>query len=176
MSMVHHSALDVYTQIETYTVTAEHQQAILDELLAETNRWVSHQPGFLTAHCYPSEDGRRVVSQVEWRTHQDWHNVQRCPEQHVMRVRMRTLPGTTLVGSQGYTVPNLVTGPMEAVLLLPWNEEEQVSRAAAKAESVVVLLQGNQTNHTLSMVGMTDLPYGSPPLHVHTRRRDLSCH
>ena len=66
MAMMQNSSLSVSTQIATYTVSAEHQQAVLDALLAETTRWVSQQAGFLTANCYPSEDGRRVVSHVEW--------------------------------------------------------------------------------------------------------------
>ena len=34
MSMVQNSSLSVYTEIATYTVAAEHQQAVLDALLA----------------------------------------------------------------------------------------------------------------------------------------------
>src|SRR6266700_501985 len=174
MSMVQNNSLSVYTQIATYTVATEHQQAVLDALLAETNRWVSQQPGFLTANCYPSEDGRRVVYHVEWRTQQDWQNAHQSPEQHMLRARMTALPGTTLVDTHVYTVPKIVKGPMEGVVMLPWNDEDLVSpHAAIPGESQVVLLHGKQTNNTISMMGATNLPNSGPPWHVHTLEDEI---
>jgi len=168
-SMVQNSSLSVSTQIETYTVAAEHQQAVLETLLAETNRWLSQQPGFLSANRYPSEDGRRVVSHVEWRTPQDGQNAQQNPQHHVLRARMSTLPGTTLLDSHGYTVPTIVKGPMEAVVMLPWNGEDLISpHAAIPGESQVVILHGKHTNNTISLVGVTDLPNCGASWHVHT--------
>jgi|SRR5215472_342359 len=168
MSMVQNSSLSVYTQIATYTVAAEQQQTVLDALLAETSRWVSQQAGFLTANCYPSEDGQRVVYHVEWRTQQDWQNAKLCPEQRVLRARMSAIPGTTLMDTHGYTVPKMVKGPMEAVFMPPWKGEDLVSsHATIPGESQVVLLHGKHTNNTISLVGVTDLPNCGASWHVH---------
>ena len=174
MSIVQNSSLSVYTEIATYTVAAEQQQAVLDALLAETNRWVSQQSGFLTANCYPSEDGRRVVNHVEWRTQQDWQNAKLCPEQHAFRARMNAIPGTTLVDTNVYTVPKIVKGPMESVFIPPWNDEDLVSpHSTIQGESQVIILHGKQTNNTISIVGVTDLPNAGPPLHVHTLEDEI---
>ena len=92
----------------------------------------------------------------------------------MLRARMSALPGTTLVDTHGYTVPQIVKGPMEAVVMRPWNDEDLVSlHTAIPGERQVVLLHGKQTKNTISLVGVTDLPNAGPPLHVHTLEDEI---
>ena len=173
MSISQNRTLSVYTEISTYAVAAGQQQTVLDMLLAEIKRWVSQQPGFLTANSYPSADGTRVLSQVEWWTQQDWQNAQQNPERHVSRARLTTIPGTTLVDTNVYTVPKIMKGSMEGVFALPWKDEEIVSHAGAPGESATVLLHGKQTSNAISVVGATSAPNAGPPLHYHTLEDEI---
>ena len=59
------SSLNSYTEIVTYSVTAQLQRAVFDVLVQEANQWMRLQPGFLSANCYQSEDGTRVVHAVQ---------------------------------------------------------------------------------------------------------------
>ena len=59
------SRLNSYTEIVTYSVTAQLQRAVFDVLVQEANQWMRLQPGFLSANCYQSEDGTRVVHAVQ---------------------------------------------------------------------------------------------------------------
>jgi quercetin dioxygenase-like cupin family protein len=169
MAPAHHSAVDRYAEITTYGVAPEHQQAILDALVAETTRWVSHQPGFLAVNDYPSADGIRVVHSVAWRTVQDWDNAQHSPEQPILWARMQAIPGTTLMDTHGYTTAHTVQGPVEPLFTRPWSADVLVSpHALVAGERQVIIVPGSQTNQTMSVVGVIDLPQCGPPLHVHT--------
>jgi quercetin dioxygenase-like cupin family protein len=60
------------------------------------------------------------------------------------------------------------------VFTLPWNDEDLVSpHATVPGESQVVILHGKQTNNTISLVGVTNLPNFGPPLHVHTLEDEI---
>lgn len=169
MSPWQHNASDVLTEMTTYTVAAEHQQTVVEALRAETTRWGRHQPGFLTANSYPSADGTRVIHHVAWRTQADWQQAQHNPERAIAQARMRAIPSADVIDSHRYTAPETVTGPLEASCTRPWTTDALVSpHAAIPGERQVVILQGKQTNQTMSHVGVIDLPQCGAPLHVHT--------
>lgn len=168
MSPWHHSALDVCTEMTTYTVATVRQQTVMEALRAETARWVRHQPGFLTANCYPSADGTRVVHHVAWRTQSAWRAAQHSLELPIFEARLRAIPSIGVVDIHRYAAPETVTGPLEAVFTRPWTEDAVVSpHATIPGERQVVILQGKLTNNTMSVVGVIDLPQCGAPLHVH---------
>jgi len=173
MSISQNRTLSVCTEISTYAVAAGQQQVVLEMLLAEIKRWVSQQPGFLTASGYPSADGTRVLSHVEWWTQQDWQNARQNSAWQVSHSRLIAIPGTTLVDTNVYTTPKIMQGSMEGVFALPWKDEKIISHAGAPGESATVLLHGTQTSNTISIVGATSAPNAGPPLHYHTLEDEI---
>lgn len=104
------SALNIYTEIVTYTVTAEQQQEVFDILLEEMTAWMRLQPGFLRANCHCSEDGTRVVNYIEWSTRADWQNSLLNPEQETIFSKIQAISEDILTDHHNYNVLNTIEG------------------------------------------------------------------
>lgn len=58
----------VVTLVNTFSVTGEHQQALVDLLIAATEQVMRHRPGFVSANIHASLGGTRVVIYAQWRS------------------------------------------------------------------------------------------------------------
>ncbi len=54
------------TLVNTFTVEPEHQQELVDVLVAATDEIIQHRQGFISANIHVSTDGTRVVNYAQW--------------------------------------------------------------------------------------------------------------
>ncbi len=169
----HNTALDMYTEIMTYTVIDEQQQAVFNLVLTEGNEWLRLQSGFYSANCHCSEDGTRVVNYVEWRTREDWQNSLKESERETFRKKVQMFGNNILFDSRGYSVPKITKGvmPEQGVIVPMWGDGK--SDAGTPGENTVIVLSGEQTNNTISMIGVANSPGSGPALHVHTLEDEI---
>ena len=81
---------DLMTLINVFTVDPEHQQELID-VLAEATTVMIAQPGFVSANLHRSDDGRRVVNYVQWRSRDDYAAMQANSEARVHMKRAAEL-------------------------------------------------------------------------------------
>lgn len=170
-SKIYSDPLDVYTEVAVYnTVTAVQQQVLYDLLVDAANSWLRLLPGFLSANIYRGEDGTHIVSQIEWRTRENWQHSLQHSEREAIHSKIQALGGN-IVDAQTYKAPQIVKGPLaETGLVLPlWKDEETTPVFSQPHEKKIMLLTGAQTNNLISMVGFTNAPGDFNQLHVHTR-------
>ena len=61
-----------FTPIIEFDVTPENQQAFIDRIADEVERYFKSYVGFISASFHASEDGRRVINYAQWRSKEDW--------------------------------------------------------------------------------------------------------
>lgn len=57
---------DLYTLVNVFTVSKEHQQELVELLVEATDDIMRHLPGFVSANIHASHDGTRVVNYAQW--------------------------------------------------------------------------------------------------------------
>ncbi|MCF5707650.1 antibiotic biosynthesis monooxygenase [Pseudomonas syringae] len=57
-----------YSQVVEFAVEAQHQLELINALMARDECLTSTWPGFISSSVHASEDGRRVLHQVLWRS------------------------------------------------------------------------------------------------------------
>ncbi len=60
----------VVTLINVFTVEPARQQELVALLVAATEEFIQHQPGFISANIHTSADGQRVVNYAQWESEQ----------------------------------------------------------------------------------------------------------
>lgn len=76
---------DTLVQVIQFEVTAEKQQALVNAIAAETERWVRRLPGFVSSALHASEDGRRVLNYAQWRSREAFEAFVHHPEGERLR-------------------------------------------------------------------------------------------
>lgn len=100
---------DTFTQIIVFTTTGPDQQdALLAAVLSEVERWVRHQPGFLSASFHRSHDGERVANYAQWRDRASFEAFARHPESGALGERIRAA-GVEGGDAHGYRIARVVT-------------------------------------------------------------------
>ena len=61
-----------FTPIIEFDVAPENQQALIDGIADEVERYFKSYVGFVSASFHASEDGRRVINYAQWRSKEDW--------------------------------------------------------------------------------------------------------
>ena len=61
-----------FTPIIEFDVAPENQQALIDGIADEVERYFKSYVGFVSASFHTSEDGRRVINYAQWRSKEDW--------------------------------------------------------------------------------------------------------
>lgn len=61
-----------FTPIIEFEVAPENQQALIDGIADEVERYFKSYIGFVSASFHASEDGRRVINYAQWRSKEDW--------------------------------------------------------------------------------------------------------
>ena len=61
-----------FTPIIEFDVAPENQQALIDGIADEVERYFKSYVGFISASFHASEDGRRVINYAQWRSKEDW--------------------------------------------------------------------------------------------------------
>jgi hypothetical protein len=62
----------VLTLVNTFSVTGDNQQPLVDLLIEATEQVMRHRPGFVSANIHASLDGTRVVNYAQWRSREDF--------------------------------------------------------------------------------------------------------
>ena len=70
------------TLINVFTVEPENQQRLLDVLTEATEKFMSHQPGFISANLHKSLDGKRVTNYAQWASAEEYQAVLQNPAAH----------------------------------------------------------------------------------------------
>ena len=73
-------ASNLLTEIVVFTVEPAQQQALIDAIVSDTDRWIKHRPGFLSASFHKSLDGTKVVNYAQWRSQADWQAFTEDPQ------------------------------------------------------------------------------------------------
>ena len=68
------------TLINVFTVEPENQQRLVDVLTEATEKFMSHQPGFISANLHKSLDGKRVTNYAQWASAEEYQAVLQNPE------------------------------------------------------------------------------------------------
>ena len=63
------------TLVNTFTVTPDRQQELVDLLNEATEKSMRHRPGFVSASIHQSLDGTRVVNYAQWATEHDFQQM-----------------------------------------------------------------------------------------------------
>ena len=73
------------TLVNTFSVTGDNQQPLVDLLIEATEQVMRHRPGFLSANIHASLDGTRVVNYAQWRSREDFQAMLEDPtaQQHM---------------------------------------------------------------------------------------------
>jgi Antibiotic biosynthesis monooxygenase len=61
-----------FTPIIEFDVAPENQQALIDGIADEVERYFKSCIGFVSASFHASEDGRRVINYAQWHSKEDW--------------------------------------------------------------------------------------------------------
>lgn len=66
--------------INVLTVEPENQQRVADLLVEISNKWMKHQPGFISANIHKSLDGTHVVNYAQWQSAEDYEVMIKNPQ------------------------------------------------------------------------------------------------
>lgn len=61
-----------FTPIVEFEVAPENQQALIDGIADEVERYFKHYAGFVSASFHASDDGRRAINYAQWLSKEDW--------------------------------------------------------------------------------------------------------
>lgn len=61
-----------FTPIIEFEVASEQQQAFIDAVADEVERYFKLYAGFVSASFHASDDGRRVINYAQWLSKEDW--------------------------------------------------------------------------------------------------------
>ncbi|MBD2099959.1 antibiotic biosynthesis monooxygenase [Leptolyngbya sp. FACHB-261] len=68
-----------FTPIIEFEVAPENQQAFIDAIADEVERYFKSYVGFISASFHASDDGQRVINYAQWRSKEDWTASGRVP-------------------------------------------------------------------------------------------------
>ena len=69
-----------FTQVVQFEVEPAKQEALIQAIVTEVDRWVRHLPGFVASNFHASFDGRHVLNYAQWRTEADFRDFTKDPE------------------------------------------------------------------------------------------------
>ena len=104
----------VFTEIVVFTVEPEHQQPLIDAIVSEVDRWVKHQPGFISASFHKSLDGTKVVNYAQWQSQADWRAFTQDPQGKVLSEKIKQVGIKTSEG-HSYEVQRVVDSNIESL-------------------------------------------------------------
>ncbi len=61
----------IATLLNTFTVTPENQQPLIDLLIEATETAIKHRPGYISTNLHKSVDGTRVINYAQWERQED---------------------------------------------------------------------------------------------------------
>ena len=61
----------IATLLNTFTVTLENQQPLIDVLTEATEKVIKHRPGYISTNLHKSVDGTRVINYAQWERQED---------------------------------------------------------------------------------------------------------
>jgi quinol monooxygenase YgiN len=70
----------ILTLINTFVVSPDQQQALLDLLIEATEKTMSRLPGFLAANFHKSLDGRSIANYAQWASNEHFDAMLANPE------------------------------------------------------------------------------------------------
>lgn len=82
---------DTVTQIVRFDVKPETQEALIDALAGEVERWVSHLPGFVSSTFHASNDGLHVINYAQWQNEEAFRGFIENPESHRLQAAVRSV-------------------------------------------------------------------------------------
>ncbi|WP_193200170.1 antibiotic biosynthesis monooxygenase family protein [Nostoc sp. MG11] len=82
-------ASNLFTEIIVFTVEPSQQQALIDAIVSDADRWIKHRPGFLSASIHKSPDGTKVVNYAQWRSSSDWQAFTEDPQWAVLNEKFK---------------------------------------------------------------------------------------
>ncbi len=84
-------ASNLFTVIVVFTVEPAQQQALIDAIISEGDRWIKHRSGFLSASLHKSLDGTKVVNYGQWRSQADWQAFTEDPQSAGLNEKFKQL-------------------------------------------------------------------------------------
>ncbi len=100
----------VFTEIVVFTVEPEQQQALIDAIVGEVERWVKHRPGFISATYHKSLDGTKVVNYAQWLSQADWKAFTEDSQSAVLGEKIKQV-GVKGADAHSYQVQRVIEAP-----------------------------------------------------------------
>ena len=98
---------NLFTEIVVFTVEPEQQQALIDAIVGEVDRWVKHSPGFISASYHKSLDGTKVVNYAQWQSQGDWQAFTQNPQGKVLGEKIKQV-GIKASEASSYQVQRVI--------------------------------------------------------------------
>ena len=84
-------ASNLLTEIVVFTVERAQQQALFDAIVSDTDQWIKHRPGFLSASFHKNLDETKVVNYAQWRSLSDWQGFMEDPQRTALGEKLKQL-------------------------------------------------------------------------------------
>lgn len=80
-----------FTQIVRFEIDPTRQDALIQAIVAEAERWIRHRPGFVSSTFHASLDGRHMVNYAQWATEADFRGFTQDPECERLSAAIRAI-------------------------------------------------------------------------------------
>ncbi len=105
---------DSFTQVVQFEVEPAKQDALIQAIVGEVERWVRHRPGFVSSTFHASLDGRHVLNYAQWRSEADFRAFTEDPEGERLGAAIRAIGPTGGPKAVQYRVVHSIEPPRPA--------------------------------------------------------------
>lgn len=105
---------DTFTQVVQFEVEPAKQDALIQAIVGEVERWVRHRPGFVSSSFHASLDGRHVLNYAQWRSEADFRAFTEDPEGERLGAAIRAIGPTGGPKAVQYRVVRSIEPPRPA--------------------------------------------------------------
>lgn len=102
---------ETFTQVVRFDVAPERQEALIAAIVAEVERWVRFQPGFVSATFHASLDGQHVLNYAQWASEAAFRAFTQHPESKRLSAAIRAVGPDAGPHGMQYRVVRSVDAP-----------------------------------------------------------------
>ena len=167
---------NLVTLINVFTVEPENQQRLVEILVEATEKFMAHQPGFISANLHKSSDGKRVANYAQWASVEEYQAMLQNPESrpHMEQaMQLATIDAHLYEVSHTHSIASQPLSPVPPddcsrnLTLARPNEDQTLPHIGVVGDTYTVLLSGENTNGHYCLIDMLVAPGGGPAPHRH---------
>ena len=106
-----YTGIGAFIQVVEFETEANRQQALIDVLVAEVERWIRYRPGFVQSTFHASLDGCRVVINARWSSQSALQSFQLDPEFERLTAAIRVAHPKGKPQTRSYRVVESIGAP-----------------------------------------------------------------